>query len=115
MTDLTQSFLAQVEQVTPPPIDWGAMAPLLVVLGAACVAVLVEAFLPRLPQIRARLDEDVDAAFRSDPAARGYARASRIMLNGVAAALRNCEKPPLRTTSPIRFSPACAPSARPTS
>jgi serine O-acetyltransferase len=25
-----------------------------------------------LPEIRARLDEDVDAAFRSDPAARGY-------------------------------------------
>ncbi|HVI17027.1 MAG TPA: NADH-quinone oxidoreductase subunit NuoN, partial [Gaiellales bacterium] len=39
--------LAQVEQVTAPPIDWGAMAPLLVVLGAACAAVLVEAFLPR--------------------------------------------------------------------
>jgi serine O-acetyltransferase len=33
---------------------------------------IVEAFLPRLPEIRARLDEDVDAAFRSDPAARGY-------------------------------------------
>ena len=33
---------------------------------------IVEAFLPRLPQIRARLDEDVDAAFRSDPAARSY-------------------------------------------
>ena len=47
MTDLTQSYLAQVEQVTAPPIDWGAMTPLLVVLGAACVAVLVEAFLPR--------------------------------------------------------------------
>jgi NADH-quinone oxidoreductase subunit N len=47
VTDLTQSYLAQVEQVTAPPIDWGAMAPLLVVLGAACVAVLVEAFLPR--------------------------------------------------------------------
>ena len=33
---------------------------------------IVEAFLPRLPEIRARLDEDVDAAFRGDPAARGY-------------------------------------------
>jgi len=33
---------------------------------------VVEAFLPRLPEIRARLDEDVDAAFRADPAARGY-------------------------------------------
>ena len=33
--------------MSPPPIDWGALTPLLVVLGAACVAVLVEAFLPR--------------------------------------------------------------------
>ena len=47
MKDLTQLVVAQVEQVSPPPIDWGALAPLLVVLGAACVAVLVEAFLPR--------------------------------------------------------------------
>jgi NADH-quinone oxidoreductase subunit N len=30
-----------------PPIDYGAIAPLLIVLGAACLAVLVEAFLPR--------------------------------------------------------------------
>ena len=51
MTDLAQSYLAQVEQVTAPPIDCGAMAPLLVVLGAACIAVLVEAFLPRLPAL----------------------------------------------------------------
>jgi NADH-quinone oxidoreductase subunit N len=40
------NVLAQ-EPVTIPPIDYGAIAPLLVVLGAACVAVLVEAFLPR--------------------------------------------------------------------
>ena len=33
--------------MTAPPIDWGALAPLLIVLGAACVGVLVEAFLPR--------------------------------------------------------------------
>ena len=33
---------------------------------------IVEAFLPRLPEIRARLDEDVEAAFHGDPAARGY-------------------------------------------
>ena len=37
------------------------------------------------------------------------------MLNGVAAALRTREKPPSRTTSLSRFSPACAPSAAPTS
>jgi len=36
--------------VTPlqaPPIDYGAIAPLLIVLGGACVSVLLEAFLPR--------------------------------------------------------------------
>ena len=41
------TVLAQQEQVTVPPIDYGALAPLLVVLAAACAAVLVEAFLPR--------------------------------------------------------------------
>ena len=35
-------------------------------------AAIVEAFLPRLPAIRALLDEDVEAAFRGDPAARGF-------------------------------------------
>ena len=40
--------LAQAQQpVTIPPIDYAALTPLLVVLGAACAAVLVEAFLPR--------------------------------------------------------------------
>ena len=51
---------------------------LLFLLNAVCPSgnceqqAIVEAFLPRLPEIRARLDEDVDAAFRSDPAARSY-------------------------------------------
>jgi NADH-quinone oxidoreductase subunit N len=34
-------------QLSVPPIDYAAIAPLLIVLAAACVAVLVEAFLPR--------------------------------------------------------------------
>ncbi len=39
---------ARVQQpASPPPIDYGAVAPVLVVLGIACVGVLVEAFLPR--------------------------------------------------------------------
>jgi NADH-quinone oxidoreductase subunit N len=33
--------------LSAPPIDYAAVAPLLIVLGAACVGVLVEAFLPR--------------------------------------------------------------------
>jgi len=44
------SLLAQppvIQRVDVPPIDYAAIAPMLVVLGAACVAVLVEAFLPR--------------------------------------------------------------------
>ncbi|MQA13738.1 MAG: NADH-quinone oxidoreductase subunit NuoN [Pseudonocardiaceae bacterium] len=38
-------MLAQRAQL--PAIDYGALAPLLVILGAACVAVVVEAFVPR--------------------------------------------------------------------
>jgi NADH-quinone oxidoreductase subunit N len=37
----------QVQHVTAPAIDYGAIAPILVVLGAACVSVLVEAFVAR--------------------------------------------------------------------
>ncbi len=33
--------------LSAPPIDYAAIAPLLIVLGAACIAVLVEALLPR--------------------------------------------------------------------
>jgi hypothetical protein len=44
-----------------------------------------------------------------------YGRASNIKLNGVCVALRKCPKPPAVTTSCSRFSPACAPNARPTS
>lgn len=36
-----------IQRITLPPIDYAAIAPLLIVLGAACAAVLVEAFLPR--------------------------------------------------------------------
>ncbi len=39
--------LAQVPQVQAPAVDYGAMAPVLVVLGAACLSVLVEAFVAR--------------------------------------------------------------------
>ncbi len=50
---IAQSVVAVLAQ-TPPPapvqipaIDYGALAPLLIIFAAACVAVLVEAFLPR--------------------------------------------------------------------
>jgi NADH-quinone oxidoreductase subunit N len=42
------TVLAQAQSpIEVPPIDYAAIAPLLIVLGAACVAVLIEAFLPR--------------------------------------------------------------------
>ena len=40
-------FLAQVPLLQAPAVDFGAIAPVLVVLGAACLSVLVEAFVPR--------------------------------------------------------------------
>jgi NADH-quinone oxidoreductase subunit N len=39
--------LAQAAPLSAPSIDYAALAPLLIVLTAACLAVLVEAFLPR--------------------------------------------------------------------
>ncbi|TCK20245.1 NADH-quinone oxidoreductase subunit NuoN [Pseudonocardia endophytica] len=43
---VTDVVLAQ-EQIPPPAVDGVAVAPLLVILGGACIAVLIEAFLPR--------------------------------------------------------------------
>src|ERR1700691_1440336 len=45
----------------------------------------------------------------------GHGRASNTRLNGVSATRRNRVKPPAVTTSRILASPACAPSASPTS
>ncbi|MDR7302405.1 NADH-quinone oxidoreductase subunit NuoN [Haloactinomyces albus] len=45
MTQTGAVILAQ-QPVEPPPINYSAIAPVLIVLGAACLAVLVEAFLP---------------------------------------------------------------------
>src|SRR5262245_31723999 len=50
---------------------------LLVLLNAVCPSgnceqqAIVEAFLPLLPEIRARVDEDLDAPFRRDPTGPG--------------------------------------------
>jgi NADH-quinone oxidoreductase subunit N len=40
-------FLQQVQHVSAPTVDYGAIAPILVVLGGACISVLVEAFVAR--------------------------------------------------------------------
>ncbi|MGH3901854.1 MAG: NADH-quinone oxidoreductase subunit NuoN [Pseudonocardiaceae bacterium] len=39
--------MAQVPLLQAPAVDYGAIGPVLVVLGAACISVLVEAFMPR--------------------------------------------------------------------
>lgn len=45
---LAEQTLAQAQAgIQTPPIDWVATLPLLIVLGTACVGVLLEAFLPR--------------------------------------------------------------------
>ena len=41
------TFLAQVQLIDAPDIKYDAITPVLIVLGAACVAVLFEAFLPK--------------------------------------------------------------------
>jgi NADH-quinone oxidoreductase subunit N len=41
------TFLAQADELQAPAIDYGAVAPVLIVLGAACVSVLFEAFLSK--------------------------------------------------------------------
>ena len=51
----------------------------------------------------------------SVPTRRDYGRASRIMLNGVSAARLTLRNPPEVMTSRSLASPACAPSAAPTS
>src|ERR1700712_5029798 len=38
---------AQVPHLQAPTVDYGAIAPVLIVLGAACLSVLVEAFVAR--------------------------------------------------------------------
>jgi NADH-quinone oxidoreductase subunit N len=45
--ELVGGFLAQVPPVHVPTVDYGAIAPVLVVLGAGCLSVLVEAFVAR--------------------------------------------------------------------
>ncbi|MEJ3653803.1 NADH-quinone oxidoreductase subunit NuoN [Actinomycetes bacterium KLBMP 9759] len=47
MSPLSTVLAQGPARLDAPPIDYAAILPLLVVLGGACVAVLVEAFLPR--------------------------------------------------------------------
>lgn len=67
--------LAQQPVVPIPPIDYAAVAPVLVVLGAACVAVLVEAFLPRHQRWPAQVGLSLAAILVAGAALALYARA----------------------------------------
>ena len=40
-------LVAQAQQIEAPEINYGAIAPMLIVLGAACISVLLEALLPK--------------------------------------------------------------------
>ncbi|MDX8036345.1 NADH-quinone oxidoreductase subunit NuoN [Lentzea sp. BCCO 10_0856] len=40
-------LVAQAQTIEAPEIDYGALAPMLIVLGAACISVLLEALLPK--------------------------------------------------------------------
>jgi NADH-quinone oxidoreductase subunit N len=45
--DFQGNYSAQVPHISAPAVDYGAIAPILIVLGAACISVLVEAFVAR--------------------------------------------------------------------
>ncbi|RCW46855.1 NADH dehydrogenase subunit N [Halopolyspora algeriensis] len=47
VTTQTGAVILAQQSIAPPPIHYSAIAPVLIVLGAACLAVLVEAFVPR--------------------------------------------------------------------
>lgn len=65
--------LAQTK-VEVPPIDYAAIAPVLVVLGAACLGVLVEAFLPRHQRWGAQVGLSLLAVVVAGAAVALYAR-----------------------------------------
>src|SRR5215217_6301140 len=46
-TGLEILLTQQAQQITAPAIDYAAILPILVIFGAACISVLLEAFLPR--------------------------------------------------------------------
>ena len=47
MSQVLQTAAAAVDPITAPEVDIGALLPILVVLGGACLGILVEAFAPR--------------------------------------------------------------------
>ncbi|SDX49279.1 NADH dehydrogenase subunit N [Saccharopolyspora shandongensis] len=76
MGALTQgpAAFAQLPPVEIPPIDYAAIAPILVILGAACLAILVEAFLPRHQRWSAQVGLSLVAIVAAGVALAVYAR-----------------------------------------
>jgi NADH-quinone oxidoreductase subunit N len=81
------TYLAQVAPLNAPPIDYGAIAPLLIVLGAACAAVLIEAFLPRYQRWPAQVALSIVALAAAGLALGLYAGGSPQGITTVADAL----------------------------
>ena len=123
-----------------PHIDFAGLGNLLVIYGVKAVIAIIIAVVGwtasgivgrvtrRASMSTSHMDPTGDGAGagRATEAALAPARhqgrdtefqglASSTILNGVAAARRKRVKPPWRQTSARRFSPACAPSAAPTS
>ena len=77
----------QQQPATPPPIDYGAIAPVLVVLGIACVGVLVEAFLPRHQRWSAQVTLSIAAVVLAGAALALHARGGPTGLTTLADSL----------------------------
>lgn len=76
--------LAQQSGVQPPVIDYAAVAPVLIVLGAACAGVLVEAFLPRHQRWSAQVTLSLAAVVVAGLSVALYAREDRTGLTTLA-------------------------------
>jgi NADH-quinone oxidoreductase subunit N len=76
-------LLAQVQLIDPPKIEYGAIAPVLVVLGAACVAVLFEAFLPKHQRWAAQVVLTMLALIGAGSALGFYASADTTKAEGI--------------------------------
>ena len=110
------SLLAQgPAPIEVPAIDYGALLPLLVILTAACLAVLVEAFLPRYQRWPAQVVLSVVAIAVAGIALAAYASTSPPQgLTTVADALavRGIAVQHIQTTPTARWSPAGRSSRR---
>lgn len=82
------SLLAQDDTVHAPSVAYGAISPMLVLLGAACLGVLVEAFVPRSSRWAAQVGLTLLALLVSGVALAVYASGStRVDMSTLAGAV----------------------------